>query len=144
MRITDRKKDIIVNSGGDNIAPQRIEGMLTAQTEIGQAMVYGDKRPNLVALIIPDADFVASWAKEQGLDSKALDAAIDHPNFKSVMSEAVDRVNGDLSVIERVRRFTLAAEAFTIDNAMMTPTLKIRRHVIREKYGETLEALYGR
>jgi long-chain acyl-CoA synthetase len=144
LRITDRKKDIIVNSGGDNIAPQRIEGMLTAQPEIGQAMVYGDKRPNLVALIIPDADFVASWAKEQGLDSKALDAAIDHPNFKSVISEAVDRVNGDLSVIERVRRFTLAAEAFTIDNAMMTPTLKIRRHVIREKYGETLEALYGR
>ena len=144
LRITDRKKDIIVNSGGDNIAPQRIEGMLTAQAEIGQAMVYGDKRPNLVALIIPDADFVASWATEQGLDSTALDAVIDHPNFKSVMSEAVDRVNGDLSVIERVRRFTLAAEAFTIDNAMMTPTLKIRRHVIREKYGETLEALYGR
>jgi long-chain acyl-CoA synthetase len=144
LRITDRKKDIIVNSGGDNIAPQRIEGMLTAQPEIGQAMVYGDKRPNLVALIVPDADFAATWAKEQGLDSKTLDAAINHPNFKSVISEAVDRVNGDLSVIERVRRFTLTAEAFTIDNAMMTPTLKIRRHVIREKYGETLEALYGR
>ena len=144
LRITDRKKDIIVNSGGDNIAPQRIEGMLTAQPEISQAMVYGDKRPNLVALIIPDAEFAASWAKDQVLDSKALDAMIDHPNFKSVISEAVYRVNGDLSVIERVRRFTLTAEAFTIDNAMMTPTLKIRRHVIREKYGETLEALYGR
>jgi long-chain acyl-CoA synthetase len=97
-----------------------------------------------VALIIPDAEFAASWAKDQVLDSKALDAMIDHPNFKSVISDAVYRVNGDLSVIERVRRFTLTAEAFTIDNAMMTPTLKIRRHVIREKYGETLEALYGR
>ena len=144
LRITDRKKDIIVNSGGDNIAPQRIEGMLTAQPEISQAMVYGDKRPNLVALIIPDAEFAASWAKDQVLDSKALDAVTDHPNFKSVISDAVDRVNGDLSVIERVRRFTLTAEAFTIDNAMMTPTLKIRRHVIHEKYGGTLEALYGR
>ena len=144
LRITDRKKDIIVNSGGDNIAPQRIEGMLTAQPEISQAMVYGDKRPNLVALIIPDAEFAASWAKDQVLDSKALDAVIGHPNFKSVISAAVDRVNGDLSVIERVRRFTLTAEAFTIDNAMMTPTLKIRRHVIREKYSGTLEALYGR
>jgi len=144
LRITDRKKDIIVNSGGDNIAPQRIEGMLTAQPEIGQAMVYGDKRPNLVALIVPDADFAASWANEQDLNSAELDAVMEHPNFKSVISEAVDRVNSDLSVIERVRRFTLTAEAFTIDNEMMTPTLKIRRHVIRGKYGETLEALYGR
>lgn len=144
LRITDRKKDIIVNSGGDNIAPQRIEGMLTAQPEIGQAMVYGDKRPNLVALIVPDADFAASWANEQDLNSAELDAVMEHPNFKSVISEAVDRVNSDLSVIERVRHFTLTAEAFTIDNEMMTPTLKIRRHVIRGKYGETLEALYGR
>ncbi|MBK19366.1 MAG: long-chain fatty acid--CoA ligase [Rhodospirillaceae bacterium] len=144
LRITDRKKDIIVNSGGDNIAPQRIEGMLTSQSEIGQAMVYGDKRPHLVALIVPDADFAAAWAKEQGFDSKALDAVIEDPNFKSLISDAVDRVSGDLSVIEKVRRFTLTAEAFTIDNGMMTPTLKIRRHIIREKYGETLEALYGR
>ena len=144
LRITDRKKDIIVNSGGENIAPQRIEGMLTAQPEIGQAMVYGDKRPNLVALIVPDADFAASWTNEQDLNSAELDAVMEHPNFKSVISEAVDRVNSDLSVIERVRRFTLTAEAFTIDNEMMTPTLKIRRHVIRGKYGETLEALYGR
>lgn len=144
LRITDRKKDIIVNSGGDNIAPQRIEGMLTAQPEIGQAMVYGDKRPNLVALIVPDAEFATSWANEQDINSAELDAVMEHPNFKSVISEAVDRVNSDLSVIERVRRFTLTAEAFTIDNEMMTPTLKIRRHVIRGKYGETLEALYGR
>lgn len=144
LRITDRKKDIIVNSGGDNIAPQRIEGMLTAQPEIGQAMVYGDKRPNLVALIVPDTDFAAGWAKEQGIDGTDLDAVIEHPNFKPVISEAVERVSSDLSVIEKVRRFTLTAEAFTIDNGMMTPTLKIRRHMIREKYGETLEALYGR
>ncbi len=144
LRITDRKKDIIVNSGGDNIAPQRIEGMLTAQPEIGQAMVYGDKRPNLVALIVPDADFAASWATERGPDSTGLDDVIEHPNFKPVISEAVERVSSDLSVIEKVRRFTLTAEAFTIDNGMMTPTLKIRRHMIREKYGETLEALYGR
>ena len=66
LMITDRKKDIIVNSGGDNIAPQRIEGFLTLQPEIAQAMVYGDRKPNLVALIVPDPDFMSDWAKENG------------------------------------------------------------------------------
>jgi long-chain acyl-CoA synthetase len=144
LRITDRKKDIIVNSGGDNIAPQRIEGMLTAQPEISQAMVFGDKRPHLVALIVPDEDLTATWAKKNGLKSEPLDALIENANFNALIGEAVDRVNNDLSVMEKVRRLTLTTEAFTIDNGMMTPTLKIRRHIINEKYGETLEALYGR
>jgi len=143
LRITDRKKDIIVNSGGDNISPQRVEGMLTAQPEISQAMVYGDKRPHLVALIIPDAEFAATWAKEQGHSEQSLEFVIEHPDFKTIINEAVVRVGSDLSVIERIRRFTMANEAFTIDNEMLTPTLKIRRHVIRNKYGEKLEALYG-
>ena len=144
LKITDRKKDIIVNSGGDNIAPQRIEGMLTAQPEISQAMVFGDKRPHLVALIVPDEEFTLLWAKKNGLENEPLDSLTENSNFSSLISEAVDRVNNDLSVIERVRRLTLTAEAFTIDNGMMTPTLKIRRHMINEKHGKTLEALYGR
>ena len=143
LRITDRKKDIIVNSGGDNISPQRVEGMLTAQPEIGQAMVYGDKRPHLVALIIPDAEFAATWAKEQGHSEQSIEFVIEHQDFKAVINEAVVRVGNDLSVIERIRRFTMANEAFTIDNEMLTPTLKIRRHIIRDKYRERLEALYG-
>ena len=144
LRITDRKKDIIVNSGGDNIAPQRIEGMLTAQPEISQAMVFGDKRPHLVALIVPDEELTVMWAEKNGLESKPYDSLIENNSFFSLISEAVDRVNNDLSVIEKVRRLTLTTEAFTIDNGMMTPTLKIRRHIINAKYSETLEALYGR
>ena len=144
LRITDRKKDIIVNSGGDNIAPQRIEGMLTAQPEISQAMVFGDKRPHLVALIVPDEELTVTWAEKNGLESKPYDSLIENNSFFSLISEAVDRVNNDLSVIEKVRRLTLTTEAFTIDNGMMTPTLKIRRHIINAKYSETLEALYGR
>ena len=143
LRITDRKKDIIVNSGGDNISPQRVEGMLTAQPEIGQAMVYGDKRPHLVALIIPDAEFAATWAKEQGHSEQSIEFVIEHQDFKAVINEAVVRVGNDLSVIERIRRFTMANEAFTIDNEMLTPTLKIRRHIIQNEYRERLEALYG-
>ena len=144
LRITDRKKDIIVNSGGDNIAPQRIEGMLTAQPEISQAMVFGDKRPHLVALIVPDEELTVMWAEKNGLEGKPYDSLIENDSFFSLISEAVDRVNNDLSVIEKVRRLTLTTEAFTIDNGMMTPTLKIRRHIINAKYRETLEALYGR
>ena len=143
LRITDRKKDIIVNSGGDNVSPQRVEGFLTLQPEIAQAMVYGDRRPHLVALIVPDAEFAKRWAQENGEAGKELDALIDIPAFRSAIGAAVDRVNDDLSVIEKVRRFRVTADPFTIENGMMTPTLKIRRHVIRQRYEASLEALYG-
>ncbi len=124
IKITDRKKDILVNDKGDNVSPQRIEGMLTLQPEIGQAMVYGDRRPHLVALLVPDPEI----AKASDLQQR--------------LQRAVDRVNADLSVVERVRRFILADEPFTIENEQMTPSLKIRRHVIGKTYGERLDALY--
>ena len=136
LKITDRKKDIIVNSGGDNISPQRIEGILTLQPEISQAMVIGDRKPYLVALIVPDPDFSSEWAAEKSAES-------DSEAFRAAISEAVDRVNANLSVIERVRNFVLIEEAFTIENEMMTPSLKIRRHVIFDKYGASLMSLYG-
>jgi long-chain acyl-CoA synthetase len=124
IKITDRKKDLIVNDKGDNVSPQRIEGILTLQPEIGQAMVYGDRRPHLVALLVPDPEIAKSADLQQRLQ------------------RAVDRVNADLSVTERVRRFILADEAFTIENEQMTPSLKIRRHVIGKAYGDRLAALY--
>jgi len=124
--ITDRKKDLIVNDKGDNIAPQRVEGMLTLQPEIAQAMVYGDRRPHLVALLVPDPEIAGA-------------ADVQHR-----LQRAVDRVNGDLSVIERVRRFIVADAPFTIENEQLTPSLKIRRHVISKAYGDRLSALYAR
>ena len=143
LMITDRKKDIIVNSGGDNIAPQRIEGFLTLQPEIAQAMVYGDRKPHLVALIVPDPDFMADWAKANG-KPKDVAALAEDEDFRSAIAADIDRVNEDLSVIERVRRFIVVAEAFSIENEMMTPSMKIRRHVIKDRYGDALEALYVR
>jgi long-chain acyl-CoA synthetase len=141
LKITDRKKDIIVNSGGDNISPQRIEGMLTVEAEIGQAMIYGDRRPHLVALIVPDTDFAWAWGTghQRATDLVTL---IGDKDFVKVIDEAVSRVNAKLTAPERVRRFTLASEGFTIDNEMLTPSMKIRRHVIKEKYGGILDALY--
>ena len=93
IKITDRKKDILVNDKGDNVSPQRIEGMLTLQPEIAQAMVYGDRRPHLVALLVPDPEIASE------------------PDLHARLQAAVDRVNADLSVIEKVRRFILADEA---------------------------------
>ena len=122
--ITDRKKDLIVNDKGDNVSPQRVEGMLTLQAEIAQAMVYGDGRPHLVALLVPDPEFAAAADVHERL------------------GRAVDRVNADLSIVERVRRFIVADAPFTIENEQLTPSMKIRRHVLKAAYGERLDALY--
>ena len=139
--ITDRKKDMIVNDKGDNIAPQKVEGMLTLQPEIAQAMVSGDKRPYVVGLVVPDAEWALEWAHANGekFDLKALQEL---PAFKNAVRAAVDRTNADLSVIEKVRQFAFADEAFTIENEEMTPSMKIRRHKIRERYQERVDGLY--
>ena len=139
--ITDRKKDMIVNDKGDNISPQRVEGMLTLQPEIAQALVAGDKRPYLVALIVPDAEWALAWAQAEGKNFN-LTALQDLPAFRSAIRAAIDRVNQELSVIEKVRQFAFADEAFSIDNEEMTPSLKIRRHKLKERYGARLDGLY--
>lgn len=142
IKITDRKKDIIVNDKGENVAPQKIEGMLTLQPEIGQAMIWGDKRPHLVGIIVPDAEWIKEWARTHGLphDEMALKA---NSAFQAAVRASVDQVNKDLSVTEKVRRFIFADEPFSIENQELTPSMKIRRHVIRARYGERLDALYG-
>ena len=143
LKITDRKKDIIVFSGGDNVSPARIEGFLTLQPELHQAMVYGDKRPNLVALLVPDPEFLRDWAKENGKAGGLAELHGD-PELHKAVAAAVERVNAELSPLEKVRRFTIAPETFSVDNHMMTPTLKIRRHKIKESYGSLLDGLYER
>ena len=141
IRITDRKRDFIKNSGGDMLSPARVEGYLTLQPEIGQAMVFGDRRPYLVAVLVPHAELVESIAARRGVKPDL--AALAHDaELQRVVGAAVARVNAELSPVERVRRFILASEAFTTANGQMTPTLKIKRHAIRHAYGEALLALY--
>ena len=139
--ITDRKKDMIVNDKGDNVSPQKLEGMLTLQPEIAQAMVVGDKRPYVVGLIVPDAEWALEWARQEDekFDFRALQ---DLPGFRAAVRAAIDRVNQDVSVIEKVRQYAFADEAFSIENEEMTPSLKIRRHKLKERYGARLDALY--
>ncbi len=141
LQITDRKRDVIVLSGGDNVAPQRLEGILTLQAEIGQAMAFGDRHPYVVALIVPDESFVRDWARANNRPDKLGDLARD-AGFIQALGQAVERANRDLSSIERIKRFALASEPFSIDNGQMTPTMKVRRHEVLKTYGATLEALY--
>lgn len=141
IKITDRKKDIIVNDKGDNISPQRIEGILSLEPEIAQAMVYGDKRPHLVGLLVPDDVWLSDWAKTNGKSSD-LSALIDDPDLHKELDRAVTKINKTVSNMEKVRRFTIAKEPFSIENAQMTPTLKVRRHVISAAYKHELEGLY--
>ena len=141
LRITDRKKDIIVLSGGDNVSPARVEGFLVLQPEIDQAMIHGDRHPHLVALLVPDADFIKAWVQRQG-GSPDLPRLAQDREFHRALGQVIDRVNAGLSPIERIRRFALAAEPFSTDNGMLTVSLKIRRHKIVERYGALLERLY--
>jgi long-chain acyl-CoA synthetase len=126
LQITDRKKDLIVISGGDNISPAKVEAELTREPEIAQAMVYGDQHPHLVAVLVPEEQL----------------ARRDPEAVRAVLASALERANRRLSQLERVRGFAVASEPFEIANAMLTPTLKIRRHRIREVYRDALEALY--
>jgi len=141
LEITDRKKDIIVLSGGDNVSPARIEGFLVLQPEINQAMVHGDHHPHLVALVVPDEEFVASWSSARGRRAPLAEIA-DDAGFRQAVAAAVERVNAGLSAIERIRRFAILKEPFSTENGMLTVSLKIRRHKICGHYGAWLEELY--
>src|SRR6266851_4781516 len=139
LHITDRKRDFIKNSGGDMISPARVEGALTLMPEIAQAMVFGDRRPYLVAVIVPDPEFAAGFA---GGPTGDLAASAQDAGLHTALGDVVARVNEGLAPAERVRRFTIAGEPFSLDNAQLTPTLKIRRHAIRDAYQGAFELLY--
>ena len=128
ITITGRKKELIVNSGGDNIAPTRPEASLTFQDTIFQAMVEGDRRPYLVAIIIPEKEKV----------SNLTDQEID-----TLISKEVKKANESLSSIEKIRKFIIILDPFSTDNGLLTPTMKVRRHKVKEIYGEALNDLYG-
>ncbi len=141
LKITDRKKDIIVNAGGDNISPSRIEEKLNIEPAIAQSMMYGDYKNYLVAILVPDSDHAQQWAKDHHKEFNLKKLSQDS-DFIKMIKETTERVNKKLSQIEQVRKFLLIDEEFSIENDMMTPTLKVRRFKVKEKYQSQLEALY--
>ncbi|MCL2673245.1 MAG: AMP-binding protein, partial [Alphaproteobacteria bacterium] len=139
--ITDRIKDLIVNSGGDNISPVKVEAIMAAEPEVGQIMVYGDRQPHLVAVVVPNDTFIAAWNKKHGTEVTAKTLAGEEMFQKAIM-EGIHRANAKLSLIEQVKKIILADEPFSIDNGMVTPSMKVKRPQVRAVYGERLEALY--
>ncbi|HYC03196.1 MAG TPA: long-chain fatty acid--CoA ligase [Azospirillaceae bacterium] len=139
--ITDRKKDILVTSGGDNVSPARVEGRLMLEPEIGQAVVVGDKRPYIGALIVPEADVARTWARDRG-KTEDMARLCEDPEFRKLISAAVDRANTTLAGVERIRKFALVPESFSIENGLMTPTLKIRRPLVQAHYKDRIEGLW--
>jgi len=125
LLITDRMKDIIVNSGGDNISPTKIESLLIMEEGISQAMVFGDGEKYLVAIIVTDMDINDNKEKT-----------------KAIIDTSIEKVNGSLSAIEKIKNYVLIDEEFTIDNEMMTPSMKVRRFKVIEKYKKELDNLY--
>jgi long-chain acyl-CoA synthetase len=121
LKITDRKKDIIVSAGGDNISPAKIENMITNEPEIDQCMVYGDQKNYLVALVVPSKDFL---------------------NEKVKIDNVIEKINKKLTLLEKIKKIQLIKENFSIENGLMTPTMKVKRKKVIEKYKNQLEKLY--
>ncbi|SDB58305.1 AMP-dependent synthetase/ligase [Bauldia litoralis] len=138
LRITDRKKDIIVNSAGETISPQKIELELALEPEIDAAMAVGDNRPHIVAIIVPASDFVTRWTESRGV-SASLAELRENRDFIGAIGQAVDRANRNLAPAERVKRFVVVDQPFTIENGMMTPTMKPRRHMILNRWGPAID-----
>jgi len=142
LRITDRKKDIIVTSGGKNIPPQNVENLLKNDPFVSQAFVYGDRRKYLTALITLAPDEILAWAARNGIAERDIEALAKHPEVQKLMGERVDAVNRGLASFEQVKRFALLGKDFSQETGELTPTLKVRRKVVVGKYGRILDALY--
>jgi long-chain acyl-CoA synthetase len=140
--ITDRKKDLIKTSAGKYVAPQAIEGLLSKSEYIEQAVVIGDKRKYVSALIVPDFERLRAWAKSQGMERKEKPALVEDRAIFDLIKSEVARLTGDLADYEKVKRIALLADEFTIDGGELTPTLKVRRRIVENKYAGIIDSLY--
>ena len=142
VKITDRKKEIIVTSGGKNVAPQPIENELREDFYIEQAVVVGDHRSHLAALIVPHFPALRAWCKRKSLAFKDDAEMVNHPRVVAKIMTRVNRVNAQLPAYERIRRIALLAQELTPAGGLLTPTLKVKRRVVNEAFQEVIEGLY--
>jgi long-chain acyl-CoA synthetase len=141
LSITDRKKELIITSGGKNIAPSKVEGLLRAHPLISQAVCVGDRRPYLTALIVLDEESAPAWAATQGI-SGDLAALAAHPEILAELEAAVARANETLSRVEQIKRHHVLDRPWTAESGELTPTLKLRRRVILDRYAAEIDRLY--
>jgi long-chain acyl-CoA synthetase len=142
LKITDRKKEIIVNAYGKNVAPAPIENALKASRFVGQAVVIGDRRKLLAALLVPDFDTLQAWASQQGIEADDVSTLLGTEQVKALFTEEIKIVNENLARYEQIRIWHLLPDDFTIETGELTPTQKIKRRVINEKYSAVIDHLY--
>jgi long-chain acyl-CoA synthetase len=142
LHITDRKKDLIITSGGKNVAPQKIEALAKSQKFINQFVVHGDRRNYLTALVTLDKDSVSQFARENQILFSEYSELTRNPKVIQLVQKAVDAVNAHLASFETIKKFTILPQEFTIEAGELTPSLKVKRKAINQKYAAELEAMY--
>jgi len=143
LQITDRKKELIVTAGGKNISPQLIESLLKSIPAVGQAVAIGDRRKFISALVTLDAENVAAEAERAGIPERAPDDVAKSPAFHDYLAHQVDAVNAKLSKVEGVKKFVILPDELTPEGGELTPTLKLKRRVIDEKYAADIDGMYA-
>jgi long-chain acyl-CoA synthetase len=142
LHVTDRKKDILVTAGGKNVAPQNIENDLKTSKYVSQALVIGDKRPYVAALLTLDSVEIGRWAAENALDGDIAALSQDE-RVRELLQDTVDEANRERSRFEQVKRFTVLRRDFTMEDGEITPTLKLRRRAVQEHFADEIDALYA-
>jgi long-chain acyl-CoA synthetase len=142
LTITGRKKDIIITAGGKNLTPSNIENDLKQSRWVSQAVMYGDRRPYPVALITLDAEEMGPWARERGLPED-MASLVESDEVRQLVQDVLDRANAKYAKVEQVKKFALLDHDLTQENGELTPTLKLKRNVVNEKYADVFEDLYG-
>ncbi len=143
MRIVDRKKELIINAAGKNMSPANIEAQVKAASPlIGQAVAIGDRRPYNVALIVLDAEIAGAWGAQHGLADATPDTLAEDPDVRAEVARGIEAANGHLSRVEQVKRFAILPQDWLPGGDELTPTMKLKRKLIAEKYAAEIDALY--
>jgi long-chain acyl-CoA synthetase len=142
LRITDRKKELIVTSGGKKIAPQPIEAGLRAHELVAEAVLIGEQRHFPAVLLVPDFAMLCTRLGVSRPEAAGARALLDRPEVQALYQQAIDQVNQDLAQFERIKKFALLPREFSIERGELTPTLKVRRQIIDARYRDVIESLY--
>jgi len=142
VRITDRKKDIIVTAGGKNIAPQPIEAELKRSPLVDNAVIIGDRRPYLIVLLSPNSEALEAWAENEGIQYSSIEELTRHPKALEIYQEVVKTTNAGLAKYEQIKKHEVLPLMLSIDDGTLTPTLKVKRRVVEQQYLELIENLY--
>jgi long-chain acyl-CoA synthetase len=142
LYITGRKKDIIITAGGKNITPANLENGLKQDQYISQAVVHGDRRPFLTALVTLDPESIVPWAQQQGIEDTSMESLAQNEKVRALVQEAVDRVNSKVARVEEIKKFKILPHDLSQETGELTPTLKVKRNVVYDKYAGELDKLY--